>query len=228
MKMKLILLLFLSAFLILGCKKNQLKKPTDVTFNIDINRNQSTNGKLIFNGGTINLASFNVEGTRQEGDPVSFSKSFSEGVLLNFSSTGTIAQLDFDIPQGVYTSLAVSFETFEGPGGITIVVNGIYKNNSNADIPVTFEFLSSESFEIECEDKVNSGVVVLDKDTPANAIIKLDPIYWFEILSNNQLENANLTNIGGTMTLLINEENNENLYDLLVGRVDESTEAVFN
>lgn len=226
MKVKLIFLLVVLA--LVGCKKNQLKKPTDVTFNIDINRNQSSDGKLVFTSGTINLASFSVEGTRQEGDPVSFSNSFSGGLLLNFSSSGIIPQLDYDIPQGVYTSLAVSFDTYEGPGGVTIVVNGIYTNNSSVDIPVTFEFLSSESFEIESEDDVNSGVVVLDKDIPANALIKLDPIHWFDILSNNQMENATLTDVGGTMTLLINEDKNENLYDLLADRVDESTESVFN
>ncbi|XOV67881.1 MAG: hypothetical protein ACFHU9_01660 [Fluviicola sp.] len=228
MKMKLLLLLAIPIFIAASCKKNQLKKPTDVTFNIDINRNQSTDGKLVFIGGTINLASFSVKGTRQEGDPISFSNSFSGGLLLDFSSTGTISQLDYDIPQGIYTSLEVNFETYEGPGDITIVVNGIYTNNGGTDIPVIFEFMSSESFEIESEDDVNSGVVVLDKDTPANAIIKLDPIHWFDILSNNQMENATLTNVGGTMTLLINEDKNENLYDLLADRVDESTESVFN
>ena len=228
MKMKLLLFLAVPIFMAVSCKKNQLKKPTDVTFNIDINRNQSSDGKLVFTSGTINLSSFSVSGVRQEGDPVSFSNSFSGGLLLNFSSTGTIAQLDYDIPQGVYTSLEVSFETYEGPGDVTIVVNGTFTNNVGTDIPVTFEFMSSESFEIESEDAMNSGLVILDKDTPANALIKLDPIHWFDILSNNQLENATLTNVGGTMTLLINEEKNENLYDLLADRVDESTESVFN
>lgn len=228
MKTKIIFFLSLSVLLIVGCKKNELKKPTDVSFNIDINRNESTDGKLVFTSGTINLSSFNVNGVRQEGDPIAFSNSFPQGLIVNFNSTGTISELDYDIPQGVYTSLEVSFETHEGPGGVTIVVNGIYSNNGGTDIPVMFEFLSSESFEIESEDGVNSGLVVLDKDTPANAIIQLDPIHWFDILSNNQMENATLTNVGGTMTLLINEENNENLYDLLADRVDESAESIFN
>ena len=93
---------------------------------------------------------------------------------------------------------------------------------------IPFKFGSSETFEIESEDSSNSGVIVLDKDQPSNALIELDPVFWFDILSVNQLENANLTTIDGVSTMLINEESNENLYDLLADRVDESTESVFN
>ncbi|XOV67544.1 MAG: hypothetical protein ACFHU9_18170 [Fluviicola sp.] len=228
MKTKLLIFLVVPLLLASSCKKNQLKQPTDVSFKMDINRNQSSDGKLVFTGGTINLESFSVSGTRQEGDPISFSNSFSGGLLVNFSPTGDIPQLNFEIPQGVYTSLEVSFDTYEGPGGVTIMVNGIYTNNGSVDIPVIFEFMSSETFAIESEDDVNSGVVVLEKDKPVSSLIKLDPIHWFDILTNNQLENATLTNINGTPTILINADTNENLYDLMADRIDESAESVFN
>lgn len=226
--MKSRLLLFLIALAALGCKKNQLKQPTDVSFTIDINRTASSDGKLVFNSGTIALASFDIEGKRQEGDPISFTRNFSEGLTVNFDPNNPISEIQYDIPQGVYTELTISFETFDDNGGSTITVLGTYTNNQGNPIPVIFEFMSSETFEIEGDDSVNSGLIVLDKDTPANAFVQLDPIHWFDILTNNQLENATLTNINGVMTLLINENVNDNLYDIMADRIDESTEAIFN
>lgn len=211
-----------------ACKKQQLKQPTDVSFSVDINRNASNNGNLIFESGYILLSSFDVEGERQEGDPIAFSRSFSNGLLVNFDATGVIGDLNFDIPQGVYTELRVRFATFDDNGDATITVNGSFTNSQGTDVPIRFEFMSSETFEISGEDDVNSGVVVLDADMPSSAIIRLDPIYWFDILTTNQLENANLVDVNGVQTILINESNNDNLYDLLADRVDESTEAVFN
>jgi len=211
-----------------GCKKNQLKKPTDVSFKMDINRNTSANGKLVFTSGTILLASFDVEGEREEGDPIAFTRSFSSGLLVNFSPDNSISEIQYDIPQGVYTSLDVNFSTFDDFGGNTIVVNGIYTNNASNDIPVRYEFLSSEYFSISGEDYSGSSSIVLDKDTPANTLIKLDPIHWFSIITTNMMENADLVNVGGIMTILINESVNDNIYDLIADRIDESTEAVFN
>ncbi len=226
--MKTTFIFLFALVLLVGCKKNQLKKPTDVSFKIDINRSTSTDGKIIFNSGSIILASFDVEGERQEGDPISFSRSFPQGLLVNFDPNNPITEIQYDIPQGVYTELAISFETFDDNGDNTIVVNGTYTNNGGIDIPIRFEFLSSEYFSISSEDATNSGLIVLDKDTPANALIKLDPIYWFDILTTNQMENADLVNVGGTPTILINEDENDDLYDAIADRIDESTEAIIN
>lgn len=221
------ILVVVLTFTLLGCEKYQLKQPTEVSFKIDINRSSAQSGNLVFDSGTIILSNFKVDGERQEGDPISFIKNFPGGKLANFSPSANISELDFDIPQGVYTDLRIRFsiETIEGK---SIVVNGTYTNLVGTDIPVVFEFGSSETFEIESEDSSNSGVIVLDKDQPSNALIELDPVFWFDILSINQLENANLTTIDGVSTMLINEESNENLYDLLADRVDESAESVFN
>lgn len=220
--------LFLGLLLVAAsCKKHRLKQPTDVLFKMDINRNYSTSGNLVFNGGTIWLSSFDVEGARQEGDPIAFSKTFPSGLAVSFSQNG-ISELDFDIPQGVYTDLDVSFESRANAAGKSLTVNGIYTNSVGTDIPVLFEFLSAETFEIEGEDAVGSTTIVLDKDVPMNSLIELDPIYWFDIVPSNMMENATLSNVSGTMTIVINETVNEDIYDLLADRIDKSTEAIFN
>lgn len=219
--------LFIS-FTLIGCKKNELKQPTDVSFKMDINRNPSNSGHLIFNSGSILLAAFEIEGTRQEGDPIAFSKSFPQGLSVNFSPTNTISELFFNIPQGVYNDLDISFETFDDNGDITILVEGQYTNQSSVTFPLRFEFSSSEYFSINGESSSGSSTIVLNKDTPATTLITFDPIYWFGTISNNMFNNADLVNIGGQMTILINESNNSDIYDIVADRIDETTSASFN
>jgi hypothetical protein len=210
-----------------GCRKNELKQATDVAFKLDVNRDISPNGTIVFTGGTIVLASFNIEGERQEGDPINFSREYASGLSVNFDPVSAVQEIDFDLPQGVYTSLEIEFETF-GDGVNSIVVLGTYTNMNSDEIPLRFEFPASETFSISAESDSGADLIVLDADTPSSALIELDPIYWFDIVPVNMLENADLINLQGVMTLLINENENDDIYDLIVDRVDESSEATFN
>lgn len=225
--MQKIIVLTLTIFItIIGCKKDELKLPTDVSFKMDINRNPSASGHLIFNNGFILLSEFEIEGTRQEGDPFLFNKSFPKGLMINFNPTNSISELEFDIPQGIYTDMDISFETFDDNDDITILVEGTYTNQSNISYPIRFEFLSSEYFNINGESE--SGTIVLNKDKPITAFVKFDPIYWFDSISNNMLNNAELIDLGGELTILINENENTNIYDIVVDRIDEKTSVIFN
>lgn len=220
-------LFVIGLFVMVSCRKNELKKPSDVSFKVDINRNESSSGHLVFTGGTINLASFDVEGERQEGDDISFSREFSNGLLVEFDPDMNISELAYEIPQGVYERLSISFDTFDDNTDVTIVCLGTYTNGNSESIPVRFEFMSAEYFSIDAEEDSGETNIILDKDTPANALLELDPIYWFDILSTNQLDNAELVDVEGVQTILINDSVNDGLYDLLSGRVEESTEVLF-
>jgi hypothetical protein len=210
-----------------SCKKSELKKPADVSVKMDINRQQSTSGDLVFTAGYIRLADFSVEGTRQEGAPVEMSKEFPSGEVITFSPTDFISALYLDIPQGNYTDLDISFNTFDDNDQPTIQVEGTYTNQSSQSFPVIFEFESSESFSINGESETAEPIIVLDKNVPAVSFIQFDPVYWFDIVTTNQWNNADLVDIGGTMTILINDSENENIYDVVADRVDEATEATF-
>ncbi|MEO9531251.1 MAG: hypothetical protein ABJG68_11995 [Crocinitomicaceae bacterium] len=215
-------------FLAIGCKKNQLKKPVDVSVQMDINRENSNEGHLLFTKGYIRIAEFTVEGKRQEGADVELSKEFEQGLIIDFSPTQFVDALHMDIPQGNYTSLDINFDTHEGNDEPTISVKGTFKNSSNEDIPLIFEFMSSEYFSVNGESSGSSALIVLDKSNPALSFIEFDPIYWFDIVSMNMLNNANLYNVDGVQTLLINEEKNEDIYDLIADRIDETTSATFS
>ena len=211
-----------------SCKKNQLKKPTDVSVKMDINRATSNEGHLVFDQGYIRLASYEVSGIRQEGGPVNLESEFPGGKVINFSPTLEISDLSQEIPQGNYTSLEIEFDTHEGNDEPTIEVSGTYTNQSSQAFPIIFQFMSSETFAVSGEADSGDPIIMLDKDTPATNFIVFDPIYWFDVITNNAWSNANLSNVQGTMTILINEENNETIYDNVADRVDEQTESTFS
>ena len=208
-------------------KRKKWKLPTDVGFKMDINRSTSSNGKLVFTSGTIILEEFDFEGEREQGDDVYFTKSFPGGLSIPFDPNGNIAELDFDIPQGTYNRISISFETFDDLGDDNIVVNGTYTNTSGTDYPIRFEFKSAEYFDIVAEDYSGSSQIILDKDIAVSTKIQLDPIHWFQVVSTSLLDNADVVNVGGTPTIVISEDENDDIFDLVVDRLDESTEAVF-
>lgn len=228
--MKKLHLIFFTALMLtfVSCKKSQLKQPTDVSVKMDINRSSSTQGHLSFDAGYIRLASFGVSGVRQEGGPVDLETEFPGGKIINFSPTLTIADLALEIPQGNYTSLEIEMDTHEGDDEPTIEVSGTYTNQSSQSIPIIFQFMSSETFSVSGEADDGDPIIMLDKDTPATSFIVFNPIYWFDIVTINALENANLVDVQGTMTILINDETNESIYDIMADRVDEQTEATFS
>lgn len=205
-----------------GCKKNELKIPTDVTFKIDINRNISQEGHLVFTEGKMTIQDFSVEGDRKEGESISFSKSFPQGLNINFSPTINISELDFDIPQGDYSELVISFSTKYNSDNSNLSVRGRYTNASGVQTPLLYEFNDDDNISIEGEDKEDESTIVLDKDTPVSALVKFDPIYWFATVSNNLLDNAELVDVDGVQTILVNSSTNEDIYDKVVDRMEET------
>ena len=209
-------------------KKDEWKLPTDVGFTMDINRSTSSDGDLVFNGGTIILASFSVEGEREQGVDINFFKEWPGGLSIGFSPSGVISAIDFDIPQGTYSRIEIEFDTFDDLGDNCILVNGTFTNSAGTPIAVRFEFKSSEYFSITAKESSGGSLIVLDKDVPATSKIVLDPIHWFQIVSNSLMENADIVSIDGVPTIIISEDVNENIFDLVIDRLDEATEAIFN
>ena len=229
-KKTLILFLFIASITLTTCKKeDKWKLPTDVNFKMDINRSAGAGGNLSFANGSIILADFTFDGNRDQADHVYFNKTYSGGLTVSFDPNNPVPALDFDIPQGTYNKIRISFRTFGNVGDEHIAVEGTYKNTSNSNTyPVRFEFEAEEFFDVVAKSSSGSSSIVLDKDVASIATIKLDPIYWFQTISTTMLDNATLVNVSGTQTILINDANNEAIFDLVMDRVDEASEIFFD
>ncbi|PCH87273.1 MAG: hypothetical protein COB88_05940 [Flavobacteriales bacterium] len=223
-----IALLFTSS----SCKKKKerekWKLPTDVSFKMDINRTVTSGGNLAFTGGTIILGSFTFDGKRSQADDVFFVNNYS-GLSINFDPNSPVAALDFDIPQGTYSKISVSFQTYGNAGDDHIVVTGTYKNSVTDSIyPLRFEFEAMEFYTVISKDASGSSEIILDESVASTATITLDPVFWFQTISTSALDNATLVNVNGVPTILITDAKNEDIFDLVIDRVDDATEVVFD
>jgi len=217
-----IIFMFLS-----GCKKNELKKPTDVTFRMDINRNVSQQGHLVFTDGYVVIQNFEIDGDRKEGEDILFEKNFPQGLKVNFSPTNNISELVFDIPQGDYTDLVITFSTEYDNNNNILSVNGTYTNTSGISFPIVYEYKDDDEITVNGVDADGDATIILDKNTPQNTLVKLDPIYWFAPVSNNLFDNASFVDINGTQTILINSSTNEDIYDIVVDRMEDNAIALW-
>lgn len=203
------------------------KIPVDLLFRLDINRQPGINGRLSFTGGYLVFASLEFEGSRVQGDDVYFENLFDDGLSIMFDQDKVIDEFRFQIPQSTYDRITISFDTFDDTGLSSLVVSGNYIANSDTTYPIQFELSSSEHFESVAEDISGNPTILIDKDVSTHVNIQLDPVSWFEILPSGSLDDAELINLGGTLTILLNEEINSVLYDMVVDRIDGAIKIVF-
>jgi len=207
------------------------KETTQASFVFEIN--DDSNGYIQFDEGYIILHNFDFSGNREQGKKeVDFERNFGNQTnLAKVSLTGTSNTsypIEFDIPQGTYTSIDIQIEISMQQGNEqAVLLTGIYTKDNGSDIPLQFEFNQGISFTIKAQNQNGSGDIVLVEDKPAEATVILDPIYWFGTVSKNMLENASLKNIQGTPTLVVSHTHNSNIYDMVVGRIGSGNKVVF-
>lgn len=228
----------LLAGILLSCQDTEeFKIPSDIGFRMDIKREAEAAGPLSFTNGHITLASFSFEGEREQGGEVFFDKEYEQGIKLPFDAAKPVDALVFQVPQGNYIRIEVEMETYDDTSVSGLVVFGSYLNSNGTRYPIKFELSSAVDMEIEATGNTGSRQIVLKQSSPATAIIKLDPFKWFEAVPLSHLDNALLTveeNEGeteegeGSSYILINEEVNENIYEIIITRIEQSAEIVFD
>lgn len=199
----------------------------EVGFFVDIQRNPIAGSRLQFHGGYIVVSSFEFEGEREQAREVVFSKEYKQGLRIPFTSDEAVEALDFQIPQGNYTGISIAFETFEGFGESSMLVQGAYRNSEGREYPLVFVLESSEEFEIQAKSYSDGSQIILKKEAPVSAYIKLNPVYWFQAVPLSALDEAEVVLWNGVPTIVISEEVNEEIYELVEDRLDEASEVVF-
>lgn len=199
----------------------------EVGFFMDIQKNVVANSRLQFNGGSIILSSFEFEGDREQASEVEFAREYEQGLKLAFTSDQAVEALKFQIPQGNYHPISIEFETFDGFGENNLIVEGSYQNSEGRRYPLVFALGSSESFAIEAESYSDGNQIVVKKEAPVSAFIKLNPVHWFNNVPLSMLDAADIGLWDGVPTIVISEEVNQEIYDLIEDQLNEAAEVTF-
>lgn len=216
------------------CKKKQeeqWKEPTDVRFKFDINRTPMMGGNLIFTGGSFEMGEFTFDGDKQsgQGDDYYFHSTYPGGNNITFSPTSPVPFLDFDIPQGTFTTIRIEFESEGASGDDHIVVIGEYTHSVTSVVtPVRLELEEIELYSVVATGPGGGSQVTLNSNASYTPIIRLDPVHWFQTVPVGDMDNATTYLVSGIPTIVISDSQNEDIFDLVADRVDEATEVEFD
>ena len=177
--------------------------------------------------GEINLVDFNITGDRIEGDDIAFNRSFSERIIIDVNGSGEVKELDFDLPQGEYSSILLNFNIDEDGADPALRLTGTYKPTSGPVHALIFEYFGSQTFNVTGEDDLADPTIVMDKDFDKKVTIEFDPVYWFESLTANQLDNADVNIVTGQDEIILSSTSNVALYEIVLNRMEDSNKAIF-
>jgi hypothetical protein len=237
LKIRNIIVLSIFIFSIFSCEKNKWKLPTKVSFSINLNNLK--NERFSFTEGYIVISNFEIQGRRDQGNDVISPKKFGNGLKIQFNNSN-VSDLDFDIPQGTYNNFEVIFDTqlCETAGNNNpdnylagLRIKGTLLNIENENCNVIFEFNMKEYFNLIAKNPEGNSQIILDTEIPSFAKIIFNPAYWFQNISDLQIQNIEyMQNNGQTnfKTILINEENNQEIYSIVANRIKESTTFVIS
>jgi len=214
-----IIILCLISFV--SCKKDkQWKLPTDLHTKVYLRNTISSSNNIQFTDGSITITEYKFNGEREQGDDMFFTKPLSNGINIPFSNN-LVNELEFDIPQGTYDKVIISLRTYSTN---TITLNGTYTDINGDKYPLKFEMSSEEYFSTIALSSSVSNTIVFDKDIPMTAYISFDPVYWFQTISVNMLEDIIVHEEESdkedeTGIILINKNSNSSLYDIIINRI---------
>lgn len=227
----LLLSIFIIAlFQLTACEQKQVwKLPAKATIALNL-LPQGGGGpsNLTFTEGQIILSKVYVEGSINQANNFRFERNFPVGLIVDFNSTAILEELKFDIPQGDYLDLNISFET--KPTEKTINVGGVfdYNNPNKADALIHFEFDSLQIFNINIKKPQGSSLFNITDSTNNNIEILLNPPFWFKNVTATMMNNANTTIINNQSHILINKTSNNNIYQDAKGRIGVDAKSTLN
>ena len=206
-----------------SCREQDVfKVPTDVAVIMDVRSDPSANPS--FDGGSVIIESFEFEGRREVGDDVEFEKEFEPGLSVQFDSENLVDAIGFTVPQGNYSRIEVSID-LDHERSPDLVINGAYTKLNNEVVPILFEFDDSKQFRMRMRDESDNTTIPLAEDRLQKCLIRLDPASWFATVPTSYLEQAETSSINGTPTIVVSDEMNENIFELVVNRLDEGNDC---
>lgn len=240
------IIFFIVPLLLSSCGKDPLTLPARVTFDFEFIAHEEESslkntseeysdnvppnvaaGKLEVNKGKLAIESIEFDGRREEGRDIFFISDLPGPLVVDLETGTGNQELSFDIPQGVYNLIDIYFN-MGGDNQIPLILEGKIKRGAAYEMPVRFEFNIQEQLRVRAESKNQSSKIVLRKDTTSNAKIVVDAESIFKFVNPSVLRNASVSVIDGKELILVNNNNNNGIFNSLASRVEKSVKVIFN
>jgi len=229
----------MSILLFKGCDVNELDEATSVQLQISMEELEYSDvpvekglkaGKpMQINGGKITIESIEFDGSRENAKEYYFSRSFKNGLIGDLGKKEFNTDVSFDIPQGVYNPAEITLNLKAADSSHSIILHGKYNSPVFEETHLEFAFFEdAESITIKIQNTAGEKKVLFKKgkSKTLDIQINMNQLFRNDIFKPNRLEEATVTHEGGIRKIIISPNQNEELYDKLVGRIDKSIKAV--
>ncbi len=196
-----------------------------VTKNVSVEKNAGHRFSLT--EGMIAVENISFDGRRDGGrKDVFFTSDFPLPHQIHLTETPNLPGMVFDIPQGIYPMIEITLHlgTDDLPA---IVLEGLFRRNeATAAIPVRFEYSFREEVRIRAKPGMGHQQIVLDRATPAKAIILVKTESLLRLVNPGMVAQAETVYIDGNEVLLISELTNQSLYNSISARLQQAFDLV--
>lgn len=189
----------------------------------DGNASQGNNqSRFIIDSGFMAIENIEFDGRRQHGATnVYFISDFSETVLLNLTDSLVQTGIAFDIPQGVYAMVELTFHLGDDQHP-ALVMEGSFQRGNHEPVDVRFEYTYREQIRVKANRQGGQEEVVFKKDEVSMAEVYIDTHSLSRLINFGMLMNAETIIVDGQEILLINERSNPRLYNSISARLNQA------
>lgn len=228
-----------------ACVEDTLKLPAKVSFGLNILSDSSLHF-IRFSSAEIRIREFEFEGYRQAGEDYFFVHNFSTPFEVQYNVPVYPDELTFDIPQGVYTKMKVKVKMDElkdgtgSPGSekeredsvdveipeqSSFVLRGFYSTMYGREIPFLL-LIDNENFEGDIISNTSGNGIVISRDKDYTGTMTIHAGYAFKALSRHSLEDAELMFANHGETMVISKDHNDDIFEILLYRLQQSFSVI--
>ena len=169
--MKRSILLGLMALLCWSCSKDDFTKPAGINLQMEIENHEVEINKRVkvnsikIESGRYLLSEVEFKGYRESGEDYFFEKEFEDGLEATMAAGSPSVALNFDMPQGLYKRISISFKVKKSKEGeedeedeedekqfdenASLILYGTYTDSKGQEIPLIFVYNYDDTFEFK-------------------------------------------------------------------------------
>jgi hypothetical protein len=225
-------------FLMLSCIDDDLNKPVRIDLEFSFEENPLTIPYLTFTNAVISLERVRFYGIRDVGNDVFFSSnpglSFGTFVIPAWQNTSFVTY--FDLPQGVYNIIRweaqldeidddVYENEFVDSDDFGLIFEGTYTRLDGSTV-LLFIAVDPATFSFETTDAFGNSLISFDSRNNYTVSFELNPYLAMQGISRNLIEQAETDSEDDIEYIEISSDENEDLYDLVLFRLEKTFKAV--
>lgn len=224
--------IFLGSFLIAlvaltSCEKNKqdwsVTENSPVTYTATKSEITIAEKPFVMEHISLGLTDLVLTGDRLQSNSIYLTQPTNGGV--NFLNP--IGSPSFDIPLGTYPQMQLSTGLLQNDIP-SIDITGTYYFPNNTFYEVSIQLDLAENYNIPLKDVDGSSTILIKEEQSKMLLVLLDTEKLFSEINPGLWNAAAVTSQNGSQTIVVDEMNNDNIYNALSSKIGESLFVKFN